>query len=187
VAQDHEVAFQTLKLALIQALILALPDFSKPFCIETDALACGVGVVLMQDHHPIACVSKALGLKMRGMSTYEKEYVAILLAVEHWRSYLHVGEFIISTDKISLAHLNKQRLHISWQQKVFTKLLGMNYRVLYKKGTDKRADDALSRNHNHVDAFLSCHAMSLVQPKWLQEVVQSYESHSYSSESSSSV
>jgi hypothetical protein len=42
----------------------------------------------MQDHHPIAFVRKALGPKLRGLSTYEKEYVAILLAIEQWRSYL---------------------------------------------------------------------------------------------------
>jgi hypothetical protein len=42
----------------------------------------------MQGNHPISYVSKSLGPKLRGLSTYEKEYVDILLAVEHWRSYL---------------------------------------------------------------------------------------------------
>jgi hypothetical protein len=35
--QDYEVAFQTLKTALVSAPVLALPNFSRPFCIETDA------------------------------------------------------------------------------------------------------------------------------------------------------
>jgi hypothetical protein len=96
---EHAVAFQTLKTSLIHAPFLALPDFSKPFCIETDASAFGVGVVLMQVHHPIAYVSKALGRRLRGLPTYEKEYVTILLVVEHWRSYLHVGEFVIATNQ----------------------------------------------------------------------------------------
>jgi hypothetical protein len=78
---DHDVAFQTLKLALVNAPVLAF-DFSKPFCIEIDASEFGVGAVLMQESHPIALVSKALSPKMRGLSTYEKEYVAILLAIE---------------------------------------------------------------------------------------------------------
>jgi hypothetical protein len=64
----------------------------------------------MQDQHPIAFVSKSLGSKMRGLSTYEKEYVAILLAIEQWRPYLHFGEFTIVIDHKSISHMNEQRL-----------------------------------------------------------------------------
>jgi hypothetical protein len=99
----------------------------------------------MQDGHPIAFVSKALGPKLRGLSTYENEYVAILMAVEQWRSYLKVGESTIATDHKSLSHLNEQRLHTHWQQRVFTKLLGLQYRIVYKKGVDNKVADALSR------------------------------------------
>jgi hypothetical protein len=101
------LAFKTLQSALVTAPVLALPDFSKPFCLETDASGYGVGVVLMQDNHPIAFVSKALGPNMRGLSTYEKEYVAILLAIDQWRSYLQCGEFVVFTDQKSLVHLNE--------------------------------------------------------------------------------
>jgi hypothetical protein len=112
---DQGLAFQTLKQALVIAPVLALPDFSKPFCIETDALDLGVGAVLMKDKQPIAYVNKALGPKLRGLSTYEKEYLAILLAIEQWRPYLQTGEFHIAFDQKSLSHLNEQRLHTSWQ------------------------------------------------------------------------
>jgi hypothetical protein len=44
---DHQQAFETLKQALISAPVLALPDFSQPFCIYTDACKTGVGAVLM--------------------------------------------------------------------------------------------------------------------------------------------
>lgn len=42
----------------------------------------------MQEGHPIAYLSKALGPKSCGLSTYEKEYMAILVAVQAWRTYL---------------------------------------------------------------------------------------------------
>jgi hypothetical protein len=78
---DQELAFQTLKSALVQAHVLTLPDFQKQFSIKTDAYDLGVGAVLMQEGHPVAFVSKALGTKLRGLYTYEKEYVAVLLDV----------------------------------------------------------------------------------------------------------
>lgn len=81
--QEHDTTFQCLKTTLSQAPVLALPDFSKQFILETDACAAGIGAVLMQAGHPLAFVSKALGPKTRGLSTYEKEYLAILMAVEH--------------------------------------------------------------------------------------------------------
>jgi hypothetical protein len=79
---DRETAFQTLKMALIQTPVLALPNFSQSFCVETNASDLGVGAVLMQNKHPIAYISKHLGPRLREFSTYEKEYVAILLAME---------------------------------------------------------------------------------------------------------
>jgi hypothetical protein len=69
-------------MALMNTPVLTLLDFSKTFCIETDASEFGVGVVLMPDHHPVAYISKALGPKVRGLSTYEKEYIAILLTID---------------------------------------------------------------------------------------------------------
>jgi hypothetical protein len=90
---------------------LALPDFAKPFCIEIDASDLGVWDVLMQDNHPIGFINKSLEPKLRGLFTYEKEYVAIILVVDQWKSYMHYGKFHIFTDQKSLIHLNEQRLH----------------------------------------------------------------------------
>ena len=68
----HESAFLTLKTALSSAPVLALPDFSIPFEIETDASGVGVGAVLQQRGHPLAYISKALGPRNQGLSVYEK-------------------------------------------------------------------------------------------------------------------
>jgi hypothetical protein len=140
---EHDAAFSALKPALSTAQVLALPDFSVPFAIETDASANGVGAVSTQRGHPLAFISKALGPRTMGLSTYEKEYLAILVAVEQWRHYLQYGEFLIRTDQKSLIHLHGQRLHTPWQQKVFTKLLGLQYKIVYKQDSENRVADCI--------------------------------------------
>jgi hypothetical protein len=112
---EHEHSFAALKKALTHSPVLALPNFSKPFYIETDASVLEIGAVLMQEGHPLAFISKALGPKSLGLSTYEKEYMAILLAIQQWRPYLQHGEFAIHTDQRSLSMLSEQRLHTHWQ------------------------------------------------------------------------
>lgn len=106
-----ETAFQVLKNALITAPVLALPDFNQQFVIDTDACDVGIRAVLSQREHPVAFVSRALGPRNRALSVYEKEYLAILLAVQQWRCYLQLGEFIIRNDHKSLTQLTDQRLH----------------------------------------------------------------------------
>ncbi|WVZ81560.1 hypothetical protein U9M48_028917 [Paspalum notatum var. saurae] len=170
---EQEHSFRALKYALCHTPVLALPNFDLPFAIETDACATGIGAVLLQQGHPLAYFSKALGPKSQGLSTYEKEYLAILMAVQQWRSYLQLREFIIFTDQRSLVQLTDQRLHTHWQQKVFSKLLGFQYKVVYKKGADNRVADALSRKTSHEG---QCAAISVCSPQWIQEVISSYES-----------
>jgi transposase InsO family protein/ribosomal protein L21E len=167
--QVHDTAFQTLKQALTSAPVLALPNFDKPFAIETDASNKGIGAVLLQDNHPLAYVSKALGVKNQGLSTYEKEYLAILLAVEKWRQYLQTSEFVIYSDHRSLSHLTEQKLTTPWQQRVFSKLLGLQYKVVYRKGSDNTAADALSRRPTS-ELF----SISSATPDWLLQVLDSY-------------
>lgn len=90
-AQEQQ-AFEALKAALVQAPVLALPDFTKTFIVETDASDLGMGAVLMQDGHPISYLSKSFCDKNKGLSTYEKECMAILLAVERGLSTYSFGD-----------------------------------------------------------------------------------------------
>lgn len=77
-------AFLTLKHALISAPVLAIPNFSKIFVVETDASQKGIGAVLVQDSHPIAYISKSLGPRWQMLSVYEKELLALVFAVQKW-------------------------------------------------------------------------------------------------------
>jgi hypothetical protein len=93
---------------------LALPNFSCTFKIETNASDHGIGAVLIQNKHPLAFLSKALGPRSSALSTYEKEALAIIMAVDHWRPYLQLAKFIVHTDQKSLIHLEEQRISTPW-------------------------------------------------------------------------
>jgi hypothetical protein len=75
-------AFDYLKTAMTTTLVLALPNFKAPFTVETDACGDDLGAVLMQSGQPIAYLSKALGEKHKNLSIYEKEFLALIIAVE---------------------------------------------------------------------------------------------------------
>lgn len=122
-----------------------------------------------QRHFGILSCSLTELLK-KDLSTHEKKYLAILMAVDQWRTYLQHAEFHIVTDHKSLVQLGEQRLHTPWQQKVFSKLLGLQYHIIYRKGADNGVADALSRMPH-----TQCTAMSVYQPQWLDEVRRSYE------------
>ena len=165
-----QMSFEALKQALISAPVLVLPDFNKPFTIETDASSTGVGAVLSQDNHPVAYISKALGPKAQALSTYEKECMALILAVTKWKSYLQHQEFSIATDHKSLIHLGEQKLQEGMQHKAFLKLLGLQYKIVYKKGLENKAADALSRQAEPSTVA----AISTSTPRWLEIIVEGY-------------
>lgn len=111
------MAFQRLKEAMASTPVLALPDFNKTFILETDACYTGVGAVLMQEGRPIAYLSKVLANRPLGLSTYEKELMAIIMVVQKWRYYLLGKKFVIKTDHEALKHLMEQKLTTMLQHK----------------------------------------------------------------------
>jgi len=137
--QEATLAFETLKKAMINPPVLALPDMSKPFIIDTDASGLGIGAVLMQEGHPIAFISKALGPRQQGLSTYEREMLAILQAVTKWKQYLWGRTFKIRTDHVSLKYLLDQKLSSPSQHLWLSKLLGFDYEIEFRKGRENVA------------------------------------------------
>lgn len=107
--------------------VLALPDFTRGFVIETDASSVGIGAVLMQDQRPIAFFSQALSNTARLKSVYERELMAIVLAVQKWRPYLLGRHFVIRTDQKSLKFLLDQRVIDENHQRTHSHIPGFRF------------------------------------------------------------
>ena len=127
-------------------LVLALPNFSKAFDVETDASNLAIGAVLSQHGHPIAFFSKKLGPQLQLASAYAREMYAITEAVKKWRQYLIGRPFRIFTDQQSLRGLMTQTIQTPEQQRWLAKLLGFQYTIHYKPGSNNKVSDALSRS-----------------------------------------
>lgn len=106
-SQEVEKAFQRLKQAMVQAIVLALPDFSKLFIVKADASGNGLGAILMQEGRPIAFYSKAIFERALGRSTYEKELMAIVHSFLKWHHWVKVLNLHRSSElKISFRATN---------------------------------------------------------------------------------
>ncbi|XP_071933671.1 uncharacterized protein [Coffea arabica] len=114
----QEKAFQLLKHKLTHAPVLTLPDFSKTFEIDCDALGIRVGVVLTQEGKPVAYFSEKLNGAALKYSTYDKELYALIRALQVWQHYLKPKEFVIHTDHESFKYLkvqhNLSKKHARW-------------------------------------------------------------------------
>lgn len=152
--------------------MLALPNFSQQFTIECDASGSGIGTVLMQMGRPIAYLSHQLHGCHLNLSTYEKELLAIIIAVQKWRPYLLGQKFVIHTDHRSLKFLLEQRIGIPTQQRWLSKLMGSDYHNVYKRGKENGAADALSR-------VKECAAISSPVPSWIAKFKEDNQDDPY--------
>lgn len=129
---------------MTRAPVLALPDFSKTFIVECDASGSGMGGVFMQER-PIVFYSHALQGWHLFLSTYEKEILALVLAVQKWQTYLLGRQFVVHKDQQSLKHLWDQKITTVAQQRLLFKLMGFDFVVKYKRGKENIVADAVSR------------------------------------------
>lgn len=150
---DADVAFSKLKQCLVSTPILACPDFSLPFSVHCDASNSGVGAMLTQEQNNkevvIAYMSKSLNKNEQNYSTTERETLAVITALEHWRCYLDNGkQFTVFTDHAALKWFinlsNPSGRLARWS----VRLSCFNFILKHKKGKENLVPDLLSRIPN---------------------------------------
>lgn len=146
------LAFMQLKQALLDQVLLAHPDFNRPFLLSVDASSNGLGAVLSQvaegadKARPVAFASKSLTYAQSKYPAHRLEFFALRWAVcdkfSHW---LKGRPFTVWTDNNPLTYiLTKPKLD-ACEQRWVAKLAPFEFDIRYIPGPKNIVSDALSR------------------------------------------
>ena len=124
-------------------------DFDLPFVLETDASDNCMCAALLQEiegvERPIAFFSRTMNDAERTYDTSQKELLAIVKAVEHFRLFLFRTKFKIRTDHAPLTSIKINSNPSGRLARLLDHLSMHTFEIEHKKGTDNLLADALSR------------------------------------------
>ena len=100
----EQTAFTTLKRVVSREVLLAHPDFTKPFEIHTDASKYQLGAVISQDAKPLAFYSRKLNDAQLNYTTTERELLAIVETLKEFRTLLLGQRIVVYTDHKNLTY-----------------------------------------------------------------------------------
>lgn len=153
-------AFVKCKTALSQATLLVHPVPDAQYSITSDASDTAVGAVLQQfcnqEWQPLAFFSKKLSTSQKKYSTFDRELLAIYLAVKHFRHFVEGREFHIFTDHKPITFaLQSKTERVPMQTRYFDYISQFTTDIRYVKGSENVVADTLSRFESAAIDFVS--------------------------------
>ena len=148
---DATSAFNSVKDALADATLLVHPQQDAPTNIVTDASETAVGAVLQQlinrQWQPLAYFSKQLKPSEKRYSAFDRELLAIYLAIKHFRYFVEGRNFFILTDHkpLTFALSNKPDRYSPRQSRHLDYISQFTSDIRHVHGSDNPVADALSR------------------------------------------
>ena len=150
-------SFDALKQALTNAPALAVPDEDRKFTLYTDASDFGAGAVLcqfseeQQAMQPVGYMSGKLTGAMLNWTVYDKEFWALVSALNHWQLHLLQARHRIDvfTDHRALKYLLTQSVLNGRQSRWIDFISRFKLNICYLPGEKNAQADALSRRPDH--------------------------------------
>ena len=147
---DCQAAFDALKRLLTTSPVLAYPDYSRQFILDTDASDTGIGAVLSQlddtgQERVIAYASRLLSKPERQYCVTRRELLAVVVFTRHFRSFLLGTKFIVRTDHGSLTWLKNFKDPEGQMARWLERLQEFDFSIVHRQGRNHNNADALSR------------------------------------------
>ena len=182
-SQACDIAFTKLKNMLVSPPIMRSPNWDLPFEIMCDASDYAIGAVLGQREDKKAFViyyaSKTLDSAQANYTTTEKEFLAVVFALEKFRSYI-VGSLVtIFTDHAALKYLLSKQDTKPRLTRWILLYQEFNLTIKDKKGVENVVADHLSRlvpesNSHDIpigDSFPDEQLFALAHCPWYADIV----------------
>ena len=129
---------------MVTALILTVPNFQEEiFSWNLYFKHRGWCCIDAKCHH-IAFISEALAPKHHGFYAYEKAQMVVVYVIKKWTPY-SIGRHLPINDHCSLKHLLEQKISTSFYSRWLYKQLGLDCQILFRKGSENSAADAVHR------------------------------------------
>jgi hypothetical protein len=138
----HQTAFGNVKSVIVKEVMLAYPDFSKPFDIYTDTSTKQFGAVITQDNRPIAFFSRKLSDAQSKYTVTKLEFLAIVETLKEFNGVLW-GQWInVYTDH---KNLTREGLGLTSDRVTRWRILSEEYapEIIYIKGIHNTVADAI--------------------------------------------
>ncbi len=154
--EEREEAFQKLKWLICAEPVLLMPQLEQPFELEVDTSNYAIGATLNQKDergrwHPVAYYSTTLSEAERNYDIYDKELLAVVKSLRHWRTYLAGAphQIVIHTDHSNLLYWKEPRKISRRIAREFQELQEYNFVLKHVAGNKNARADALSRRPNY--------------------------------------
>lgn len=173
-----QAALESIKAALVSSPVLATPDFSQPFILQTDASDCGIGGVLVQgtgdNERVVAYYSQKLSATQQKYQTTERECLAVIVGIEKFRAYIEGVHFTVVTDHASLQWLQNLKDPCGRLGRWALRLQPYNFTLVHRPGRMMVVADALSRSVETVDVS----SFAQTSDAWYTRMREKVQQHS---------
>lgn len=151
--EEHQMAFEQLKEAIMQPPVLRMPDYNRPFILQTDASSVAIAAVLQQEfdgvRQPIAFASRTLTqAEKKASPIYELECLAIVFGVDRFRRFLEHSEFLLETDNMALSWLLAHPRQLGKIGRWVIRISSLKFKVQHVRGSQNILADTLSRMYH---------------------------------------